>query len=203
MVLDALRSRQTRPTRGLRRAGRSVTVDAMSSSKTARGPTVTIIPDGDNRERQVCLDCGFINYENPKIVVGSVVVWEDRILLCRRAIDPRLGFWTLPAGYMELNESAVQAAAREAWEEAQAAITIDGLLAVYSIPRISQVQLIYRAHLTNPVFAPGPESLEVALFGWDEIPWDALAFPSVKWALDHHREAVASGDLAARANPAD
>jgi len=175
----------------------------MSSPKTARGPTVTIIPDGDNRERQVCLDCGFINYENPKVVVDSVVVWEDRILLCRRAIDPRLGFWTLPAGYMELNESATQAAAREAWEEAQAAITIDGLLAVYSIPRISQVQLIYRAHLTSPVFAAGPESLEVALFGWDEIPWDALAFPSVKWALDHYREAAASGDLAARANPPD
>jgi ADP-ribose pyrophosphatase YjhB (NUDIX family) len=192
-----------RPTRALRPAGRSVTVGRMSSPKTARGPTVTIIPDGDNRERQVCLDCGFINYENPKVVVGSVVVWDDRILLCRRAIDPRLGFWTLPAGYMELNESATQAAAREAWEEAQAAITIDGLLAVYSIPRISQVQLIYRAHLTSPVFAAGPESLEVALFGWDELPWDALAFPSVKWALDHYREAAASGDLAARANPAD
>ncbi len=109
----------------------------MASPPTARGPTVLLVPDGDNRERQVCPDCGFINYENPKVVVGSVVVWEDRILLCRRAIDPRHGFWTLPAGYMELNESAAQAAAREAWEEAQATITIDGLLAVYSIPRIS------------------------------------------------------------------
>jgi len=124
----------------------------MASPPTARGPTVLLVPDGDNRERQVCPDCGFVNYENPKIVVGSVVVWEDRILLCRRAIDPRHGYWTLPAGYMELNESAAQAAAREAWEEAQAAITIDGLLAVYSIPRISQVQLIYRAHLTSAVF---------------------------------------------------
>jgi ADP-ribose pyrophosphatase YjhB (NUDIX family) len=181
----------------------SATFIAMASPPTARGPTVILIPDGDNRERRVCPDCGFINYENPKVVVGSVVVWEDRILLCRRAIDPRHGFWTLPAGYMELNESASQAAAREAWEEAQATITIDGLLAVYSIPRISQVQLIYRAHLTSPVFAAGPESLEVALFRWDEIPWDALAFPSVKWALDHHREAAATRDFVARGNPAD
>ena len=174
----------------------------MSSPPTARGPTVTLIPDGDNRERQVCPDCGFINYENPKIVVGSVVLWENRILLCRRAIEPRRGFWTLPAGYMELHESTVQTAEREAWEEALAKITIDGLLAVYSIPRISQVQLIYRARLTSPNFAAGPESLEVALFAWDEIPWNELAFPSVKWALDHYREADATRDFSARANPA-
>jgi len=174
----------------------------MSSPPTARGPTVTLIPDGDNRERQVCPDCGFINYENPKIVVGSVVLWENRILLCRRAIEPRRGFWTLPAGYMELHESTVQTAEREAWEEALAKITIDGLLAVYSIPRISQVQLIYRARLTSPNFAAGPESLEVALFAWDEIPWDELAFPSVKWALDQYRAADATQDLSARANPA-
>jgi ADP-ribose pyrophosphatase YjhB (NUDIX family) len=174
----------------------------MSSPPTARGPTVTLIPDGDNRERQVCPDCGFINYENPKIVVGSVVRWEERILLCRRAIEPRRGFWTLPAGYMELHESTVQTAEREAWEEALAKITIDGLLAVYSIPRISQVQLIYRAHLTSPDFAAGPESLEVALFAWNEIPWDDLAFPSVKWALDQYREADATRDFTARANPA-
>jgi ADP-ribose pyrophosphatase YjhB (NUDIX family) len=174
----------------------------MSSPPTARGPTVTLIPDGDNRERQVCPDCGFINYENPKIVVGSVVRWENCILLCRRAIEPRRGFWTLPAGYMELHESTVQTAEREAWEEALAKITIDGLLAVYSIPRISQVQLIYRAHLTSPDFAAGPESLEVALFAWDEIPWDDLAFPSVKWALDQYREADATRDFTVRANPA-
>ncbi len=173
----------------------------MSSPPTARGPTVTLIPDGDNRERQVCPDCGFINYENPKIVVGSVVLWENSILLCRRAIEPRRGFWTLPAGYMELHESTVQTAEREAWEEALAKITIDGLLAVYSIPRISQVQLIYRARLTSPNFAAGPESLEVALFAWDEIPWDELAFPSVKWALDQYREADATQDFTTRANP--
>jgi len=187
----------------LRRPKDFATFIAMPSPPASRGPTVTRIPDGDNRERLICPDCGFINYENPKVVVGSVVVWQDRVLLCRRAIEPRLGFWTLPAGYMELNESAAQAAAREAWEEAQATITIDGLLAVYSIPRISQVQLIYRAHLTSPSFAAGPESLEVALFHWDEIPWGALAFPSVKWALEQHREVAASGNFAARGNPVD
>jgi ADP-ribose pyrophosphatase YjhB (NUDIX family) len=172
----------------------------MSSLPTARGPSVTLVPDGDTRERQVCPDCGFINYENPKIVVGSVVLWQDRILLCRRAIDPRRGFWTLPAGYLEVNEAAAEGARREALEEAQADITIDGLLAVYSIPRISQVQLIYRAHLTSPDIAAGLESLEVALFPWDEIPWGELAFPSVRWALEHHREAVATQDFAARGN---
>jgi ADP-ribose pyrophosphatase YjhB (NUDIX family) len=160
-----------------------------------------LIPDGDNRERQVCPDCGFVNYENPKIVVGAVCHWEDRILLCRRAINPRRGFWTLPAGYMELNESAADAASREAWEEAEARIAIDGLLAVYSIPRISQVQLIYRARLISPAIAAGPESLDVVLFAWDEIPWDELAFPSVKWALDHFREAGTTQDFTARANP--
>jgi ADP-ribose pyrophosphatase YjhB (NUDIX family) len=174
----------------------------MPTNPTARGPSVTLIPEGDNRERQVCPDCGFINYENPKIVVGAVVTLDDRVLLCRRAINPRRGFWTLPAGYLEVNESASDGARREAFEEAGAQIAIDGLLAVYSIPRISQVQLIYRAHLASPDFAPGPESLEVALFGWDAIPWADLAFPSVKWALDHYRDASATLDFTARDNPA-
>ena len=108
------------------------------ASKPA-GPSVRSIPDGDSRERLVCPDCGFISYDNPKVVVGSVAVWEERILLCRRAIPPRVGLWTLPAGYLELNETTDAGAAREAWEEARARIAIDGLLAVYNIPRISQV----------------------------------------------------------------
>src|SRR5688572_12081053 len=102
------------------------------------------VPDGDNRLRQVCTDCGFIAYENPKVVVGAVVTWAEKILLCRRAINPRQGFWTLPAGFMELHESAETGAAREAMEEANARIEIDALLAAYTIPRLSQVQLIYR-----------------------------------------------------------
>jgi len=174
----------------------------MSDSEfSARGPVVRAIPEGDDRERMVCPDCGFINYENPKVVVGSVALWEDRILLCRRAIPPRKGFWTLPAGYLEVNETTAEGAAREAREEACAEIEIETVLAVYSIPRISQVQVIYRARLVSPDIAAGPESAEVGLFRWDEIPWDDIAFPSVRWALRHHDEVRGEARFAARFNP--
>ena len=173
----------------------------MPAETRKSGPSVRAVPEGDTHERMVCPDCGFIDYENPKVVVGSVVVTEDRFLLCRRAIEPRLGFWTLPAGYLEAHESTMAGAAREALEEARATIAIEGLLAVYDIPRISQVQIIYRARLADPAFEPGPESLEVRLFAWEEIPWDALAFPSVRWALDHFREWQATGDVRTRATP--
>ncbi len=113
------------------------------------GPSVRAVPEGDNRERLVCADCGFVLYDNPKVVVGSVARSGGRVLLCRRAIDPRKGFWTLPAGYLELNESTTAGAEREAWEEARARIEIEGLLAVYDIPRLSQVQLVYRARLVD------------------------------------------------------
>ncbi|MEM1414326.1 MAG: NUDIX hydrolase [Myxococcota bacterium] len=146
------------------------------------------IPEGDDRERLVCESCGFVRYDNPRIVVGSVATLEDRILLCRRAIEPRKGFWTLPAGYMELGETPAEGAAREAWEEARARLEIGELLAIYSIGHISQVQLFYRAVLADPAIAAGPESLEVGLYEWDAIPWDELAFPTVRWALRHHRE---------------
>ena len=173
----------------------------MSDRDARRGPSVRGIPEGDNRERMICAECGFVLYDNPKIVVGSVTRWGERILLCRRAIFPRRGYWTLPAGYLELNESTSAGAEREAWEEAQAKIAIEGLLAIYDIPRISQVQLIYRARLVDEAVAAGPESLEVRLFSWDEIPWDELAFPSVRWALDHEREARQSGDFTTRTAP--
>ena len=159
------------------------------------------IPEGDTRPRLVCDACGFIRYENPKIVVGSVVAHEGRLLLCRRAINPRSGFWTLPAGYLELNETTADGAVREAYEEATARIEIDRLLAVYSIPRISQVQLIYRARLLDPDVKPGPESAEVGLFGWEEIPWDEMAFPSARWALRQWRETEALRDFAPMTNP--
>jgi ADP-ribose pyrophosphatase YjhB (NUDIX family) len=171
------------------------------SDSAPRGPSVRRIPEGDNRERMICAECGFVLYDNPKIVVGSVPRWGERILMCRRAINPRKGFWTLPAGYLELNEATSAGAEREAWEEAQARIAIEGLLAIYDIPRINQVQLIYRARLIDEAVAAGPESLEVALFGWDEIPWAEIAFPSVRWALNHDREARASGDFTARVAP--
>jgi ADP-ribose pyrophosphatase YjhB (NUDIX family) len=172
----------------------------MASDVKKPGPSVRTVPQGDTRERLVCPDCGFIQYDNPKVVVGSVARWNGTVLLCRRAIMPRKGFWTLPAGYLELNESAMEGAAREAWEEAQARIAIDGLLAVYNIPRISQVQLIFRATLVSPDVAAGPESQEVALFRWEEIPWSDLAFPSVHWALGHWREVGDAPEFRTRSN---
>jgi ADP-ribose pyrophosphatase YjhB (NUDIX family) len=146
------------------------------------------VPEGDNRERLVCAECGYIAYENPKVVVGSVVEHGGRVLLCRRAIEPRRGFWTLPAGYMEHGETVEEGARREAWEEALARIDIDGILAVFSISRLGQVQVIFRAIFADgsadPPFAAGEESLEVALFAWEQIPWPDIAFPSVHWALN-------------------
>lgn len=143
------------------------------------------IPPGEDRERRVCDTCGFVDYVNPRIVAGVVAHQNGKILLCRRAINPRKGFWTLPAGFMELGESVEDGARREAAEEACAELELEGLLALYSIPRIGQVQLFFRARLTNQP-TPGPESLEVGLFQWDNIPWSELAFPSVKWALDNY-----------------
>ncbi len=145
------------------------------------------IPEGDERIRNVCDTCGFVAYENPKIIVGSVVAADDGLLMCRRAIEPRRGFWTLPAGYMELGETPEEGAARESLEEARAVIAIEGLLAIFSVARIGQVQLIFRAQFADtaePRFRPGPESLEVRLFRWRDIPWDTIAFPTVTWALN-------------------
>lgn len=160
------------------------------------------IPDGDSHERDVCATCGFVHYVNPKIVTGAIVRHEGRIMLCRRAIEPCIGFWTLPAGFMEVGETAEQAAMREAREEANAAIVIDRLLAVYTIPRIAQVQIMYLAHLIDPVFSPGPESLEVMMVRWDEIPWNEIAFPSVTWALEQYRSVEGVEDFAPFSNPA-
>jgi ADP-ribose pyrophosphatase YjhB (NUDIX family) len=150
------------------------------------------IPEGDNRERMICADCGHVAYENPKVVVGSVIVADDAVLMCRRAIEPRRGLWTLPAGYLELGETLEEGAAREALEEAQAEIVLDGILGVFSISRIAQVQVIFRARFAQPItprFAAGAESMEVALFPWQRIPHDQIAFPSVTWALDAWRQA--------------
>ena len=162
------------------------------------------IPEGDNRERLVCQACGHVLYENPKVVVGSVVVAGEKVILCRRAIEPRAGFWTLPAGFLELGETVEEGAKREAREEAEADIALDGLLALFSISRIGQVQLIFRARFAGPVrYAPGPESQDVRLFSWGEIPWPQIAFPSVHWSLRAWRR-VGSGPLGAPAtNPAE
>lgn len=152
--------------------------------------------EGDDRDRSVCDRCGFVDYVNPRIVVGAVVAVGEQILLCRRAIEPRRGFWTLPAGYMESGETIEEAIKREAQEEACADLALDRVLAIYTIARISQVQILYRASLAQPGFAPGPESLEVALFEFDAIPWSELAFPTVHWALRHHEAARGQTDFA-------
>lgn len=141
------------------------------------------VPDGDQNERLVCRDCGFINYENPRIICGVVPMWEDKVLLCTRAIEPRVGYWTVPAGFMELGETPEEGAAREAMEEAEADVEVGALVGVYTIRHIGQVQMFYRGRLRSPDAKPGAESLEVKLFDWDEIPWADLAFPTIRWAL--------------------
>jgi ADP-ribose pyrophosphatase YjhB (NUDIX family) len=146
------------------------------------------IPEGDSLARAVCDSCGAIHYVNPKIVVGCLPVLGDRILMCKRAIEPRYGLWTLPAGFMEVNESAAEGAAREALEEANAKVEIEDLYTVYSIPHISQVYMMFRARLLDPDVSPGIESLEVKLVTEDEIPWDQLAFAMVKRTLTHFLE---------------
>jgi len=137
------------------------------------------IPPDDTLPRHVCPSCGLIHYLNPKLVVGCIAEWQGQILLCRRAIEPRLGLWTLPAGFMENGESTAQAAFRETLEEACARVEIDALFTMINIPHIDQVHLFYRARLRDTDFAPGVESLETALFSEADIPWESLAFRSV------------------------
>ena len=141
------------------------------------------IPPGDSHTRHVCTGCGEIHYQNPKLIVGCVAEWQGEILLCRRAIEPRFGFWTLPAGFMENGESTTQAALRETLEEACAHIAIDELFSLVNVPNINQVHLFYRGRLLDTNFAPGVESLETALFSEADIPWDKLAFRSVTLCL--------------------
>ena len=160
----------------------------VSSRVSGAGPSVETVPDGDNKPRLVCPDCGYIEYDNPKIIVGAVCTWQDRVLLCRRAIAPRIGLWTIPAGYMELNETLADGTAREVLEEAGARVRVSHLVGLYEIPHISQVYVIYHAPMVSADCAPGEESQEVRLFSWDAIPWGELAFPSVDWALRRFRQ---------------
>ncbi len=159
-------------------------------------PVELSLPQDDHRERHVCTVCGTIHYENPKIIAGAIPEWTDgRILLCRRAIEPRSGFWTLPAGFMENGETTSQAAARETLEEANARIEVLGLYAMYNLPYINQVQLLFRAKLLDLNFSPGVESLEVALFGENEIPWDTLAFRPIRYTLERYFSDRRSGNF--------
>lgn len=144
------------------------------------------IPPGDSLPRHVCDACGAIHYRNPRLVVGSLPVWEDKVLLCRRAIEPRLGMWTLPAGFMENGETVAEAALRETREEANANISLGDMFTLISVPQISQVHVVYRATLVDLDFSAGEETLEVRLFGERDIPWDEIAFRTIALTLRHY-----------------
>ncbi len=165
----------------------------MNFCSNCGAPVVSKVPDGDQRPRFVCTRCGTIHYKNPLLVLGCVPEWGDRILLCRRAIEPRLGFWTVPAGFMENGETLQHAAARECYEEALATVEIGSLLAVVSVTHAAQVHMMFRARLLKPEFGAGAESLEVGLFSEAEIPWSELAFPSGEFTLRKYYEDRAAG----------
>lgn len=155
----------------------------MKFCSTCGGPIERRVPEGDTRPRDVCARCLVVHYQNPKVVAGCIPEWEGKILLCRRAIEPRYGLWTLPAGFMENGETTVEAARRETLEEACARVRIDALYALFNLPHINQVYVMFRGRLLDLDVAPGQESLEVALLDEAEIPWDALAFPVVRQTL--------------------
>ena len=146
------------------------------------------VPEGDSLCRHVCPACGAIHYQNPKMVVGCIPEWEDKILLCKRAIEPKYGLWTLPAGFMENGETTLEGAARETWEEAGARIAVGKLYTLYNLPHINQVYFMFRARLLDLDFAPGTESLETRLFSEAEIPWDEIAFKTVHATLKQYFE---------------
>ena len=155
----------------------------MNFCSNCGAPIAIKTPPGDHLPRFVCEQCGSIHYKNPLLVLGCVPEWEGQILLCRRAIEPRLGFWTVPAGFMENGETMQQAAARECHEEALARVEVGSLLAVVSVTHAHQVHVMFRATLVTPEFAPGPESLEVKLVTEAQVPWTDLAFPSGEFTL--------------------
>ena len=158
-------------------------------------PTMLKTPPGDALPRQVCTCCGHIHYENPRLVVGCVATWEERILICRRAIEPQRGLWTLPAGFMENGETTAQAACRETHEEAGARIVVDAPFAMVSIAHINQVHLFYRGRLATPDHAAGEESLEVRLVRPPEIPWEEIAFRSVTHCLERFLDDTRRGSF--------
>ena len=173
-----LNSRHSNPAIHARRASSS-----MKFCSVCGHAVTSRIPPGDNRERFVCDNCGTIHYQNPRNVVGTVPVWEDKVLLCRRAIEPRYGYWTLPAGFMELGETTSHAAARETLEEAGARVEVQSLFSLLNVPHVHQVHLFYLARLLDIDIEAGEESLEVRLFAEEDIPWHDIAFPTVGQTL--------------------
>ena len=162
----------------------------MKYCSTCSHPVEQRIPQGDNRHRYVCTSCETIHYQNPRIVAGTLPVWEGRVLLCRRAIEPRYGYCTLPAGFMENAETTVEAAERETLEEALATVHIEDLYTIIHVPHIDQVHMFYRATLTDGKFGAGEESLVTELFALDQIPWDEISFPTVRKTLEYFVEDV-------------
>ncbi len=149
-------------------------------------PMTIHVPRGDGHPREICDHCGYVHYVNPLPVVGTIPVWKDKVLLCRRAIEPRKGFWTLPAGYMENKESLKDGAKRETWEESGAHIEVKDLLTLIDVPQASQVHFYYIAELLDLDWEPGPETFEQQLFSEEEIPWDEISFTTVKTTLEHY-----------------
>lgn len=156
------------------------------------------VPADDNRERFVCDACTTIHYINPRIIAGCLVTLDDQVLLCQRAIEPRRGYWTLPAGFMENGESVEDGAARETWEEALAKVTVGDLYTVFSLPHISQVYMFFRAEMVDGHFGCGPESLACELYREADIPWDQLAFPAISNTLKHYFHDRASNQFPLR-----
>ena len=158
-----------------------------------------MVPQDDDRPRHVCTGCDTIHYQNPRIIAGCVPVFHDngehKVLLCKRAIEPRYGKWTLPAGFMENGETTEQGAARECWEEARARVEIGQLYTLTSIPNINQVHLFFLATLPETIFSSGPESLEVELFSERDIPWDELSFTAVRITLEKYFKDRTTGDF--------
>lgn len=146
------------------------------------------IPEGDDRERHICASCDTIHYTNPRIITGCLPTHEGRVLLCKRAIEPRHGYWTLPAGFMENGETTLEGALRESWEEAKARIEVQELYTLFNLPYINQVYMFYRGNLKTLDFGPGMESLEVELFNEESVPWDELAFPVIRKTLEYFFE---------------
>ena len=155
-------------------------------SKCGTSVVYRIPDDGDTKERAICTACTTVHYENPLNVVGTVPAWGDKVLLCKRNIEPRWGKWTLPAGFMELNETVAEGAARETVEESGAEFELEGLFSLVNVARVGQVHLFYRARLLSDRFNPGFETIEARLFAEDEIPWDEIAFRTVKETLEHY-----------------
>jgi ADP-ribose pyrophosphatase YjhB (NUDIX family) len=174
--------------------GSIVSTYSMKFCSNCGAPVAHRVPPGDSLPRYVCDTCHTIHYQNPRMVVGCIAEWDDRILLCRRAIEPRYGLWTVPAGFMENGETTFQGAQRETLEEANARIQMGPLYALYNIPHINQVYLLFRARLLDLDFHAGAETLEARLFAETDIPWDRLAFATVRNTLTHYYEDRRQGE---------